>query len=273
MIGRYNTANFSPRPDFGRGRAMMKLYQFTFSHYCEKARWALDHKGIAYQPVNLLPGSHLRTVRKLTPNRGLPVLLDDATVIQDSSAIITYLDTKFPSPTLTPSDPVAAREALEWERYLDEHIGVTLRLWFYYHALSNRELALRFILRGAPWHRSALFRLVYPRVREAMMRFMNINADTARQSEERLLAALDRLDGALDGRRFLVGDHFSRADLTACALLSPCCLVADGQESLLLPPAVLESRNKLKGRPFYRWVRRVYDGHRQPPLAGPSAVA
>src|SRR6516165_7266581 len=120
MIGRHKTADFSPRPDFRlcwqsdagstKGRAMMKLYQFTFSHYCEKARWALDHKGIAYQPINLLPGSHLRTVRRLTPDRGLPVLLDDATVIQDSSAIITYLDTKFPSPTLTPSDPVAARE-------------------------------------------------------------------------------------------------------------------------------------------------------------------
>lgn len=51
---------------------MMKLYQFTFSHYCEKARWALEYKGIAYQPVNLLPGSHLRTMQKLTPKERPP---------------------------------------------------------------------------------------------------------------------------------------------------------------------------------------------------------
>jgi len=25
---------------------MIKLYQFQFSHYCEKMRWALDYKGI-----------------------------------------------------------------------------------------------------------------------------------------------------------------------------------------------------------------------------------
>jgi glutathione S-transferase len=87
-----------------------------------------------------------------------------------------------------------------------------------------------------------------------------------------LLAALDRLDEALDGRRFLVGDDFSRADLTACALLSPCCVMADDQESSL-PPALLESRKKFKGRPFYQWVRRVYEGYRQPLLTDLSAVA
>lgn len=243
---------------------MMKLYQFTFSHYCEKARWALEYKGICYQPVNLLPGLHLRTVQKLTSKRGLPVLLDDATVIQDSSAIITYLDTKFPGPTLTPNDPVAGREALEWERYLDEHIGVALRLWFYYHTLADRDLALRFILQETPWHRSTLFRLIYPKVREKMLQLMNINADTARKSENQLLAALDRLDAALEGRRFLVGDCFSRADLTAGALLSPWCGVADDQASMSLPPALLESRNRLKCRPFYRWVQGVYASYRRP---------
>jgi glutathione S-transferase len=244
---------------------MLKLYQFTFSHYCEKARWALEYKGIAYQPVNLLPGLHVRTVQRLTPKRGLPVLLDGATVIQDSSAIITYLDAKFPTPTLTPSDPAAGREALEWERYLDEHIGLALRSWFYYHTLADRDLALRFILQGAPWHRSMVFGFIYPKVRERMMQLMNINADTARQAEGRLLAALERLDGALEGRRFLVGDCFSRADLTAGALLSPWCLVADDQASRCLPPALLDSRNRLKCRPFYRWTQGIYASYRSAP--------
>ncbi len=94
--------------------------------------------------------------------------------------------------------------ALDWERYLDEHIGVSLRLWFYHHALPDRDLGLRFLLQGATWPRSTLFRLVYPKVREKMLEYMNINADTARQAEEQLLAALGRLDEALNGRAFLV---------------------------------------------------------------------
>jgi glutathione S-transferase len=125
---------------------MIQLYQFAFSHFCEKARWALDYKSIAYRPVNLLPGFHMRAIRKLAPKTCLPVLLDEGTVVQDSAAIIDYLDTKNPIPSLTPSDPKAAREAKEWEQYFDEEIGATLRLWFYYHTLPDRSLALSFLL-------------------------------------------------------------------------------------------------------------------------------
>ncbi len=54
-----------------------------------------------------------------------------------------------------------------------------------------------------------------------------------------------------DGRPFLVGDQFSRADLTACALLSPACLRDDSEAS---PAEVLKFRNELKGRRLYRCV-------------------
>jgi glutathione S-transferase len=166
---------------------MIKLYQFPFSHFCEKARWALEYKRLAYRPVNLLPGLHLKPVRKLALKSCVPVLVDGATVVQESSAIITYLDTKFPTPALTPRESQAARAALDWESYLDEHIGVNLRLWFYHHALPDRDLALRFLLQGAPWSRSALFKLIYPKVRKAMVQFMNINA-TYRQTGRRAVA-------------------------------------------------------------------------------------
>jgi glutathione S-transferase len=252
---------------------MMKLYQFPFSHYCEKSRWVLEYKRVPYEPVNFLPGLHFNAVRRVAPNTCLPVLLHEKTVIQGSSAIITYVDATFPTPALTPGDPAAAREALEWEEYLDEQIGVNLRLWFYYHTLPHRERALRFLLRDAPWHRSVLFRLIFPRVRPAMMRFMKINADTAKQAEVQLLAALEKLDQALKGRRFLVGESFSRADLTACALLSPCCMLEDKEAAFLLSKPVLESRNAFKDRRFYAWVRSVYDSHRQFHPAGLPAAA
>jgi glutathione S-transferase len=249
---------------------MIKLYQFHCSLFCEKARWALEYKRVAYRPVNLLPVLHFTPMRKVAPKSCVPVLVDEATVIQDSSAIITYLDTKFPNPALTPREPQAARAALDWENYLDEHIGVTLRLWFYHHALPDRDLALRFLLQGAPWPRSVLFKLEYPKIREKMVQFMNINADTAREANSRLLAALERLDGALNDRSFLVEDRFSRADLTACALLSPWFLPREGQA---IPKPLLETRNRLEGRRCYRWVRSVYDNYRHPMSARNPAAA
>jgi glutathione S-transferase len=174
-------------------------------------------------------------------------------------------------------DPKAARAAKEWEQYFDEEIGVTLRLWFYCHILPDRPLTLGLLLQDAAWHERPLFLLV---LRQAMTQFMNINGESAKQAEERLRAGLERLDSALDERRFLVEDCFSRGDLTACALLSRCCLPDDIEASARFPAAVLRLRDELKGRRFYRWVRSVYGGHRHAlpengpqDLGGPRALA
>ncbi|MFO1204418.1 MAG: glutathione S-transferase family protein [Burkholderiales bacterium] len=251
---------------------MIELYQFPFSHYCEKARWALEYKRVAYKPVNLLPGLHVKAVRRRAPKSCLPVLVDGKIAVQESSAIITYLDGRYPDPALTPGDPTEAREALEWERYLNEEIGVTLRLWFYYHALPDRDLALRVMLDGAAWYARPLYWLSYPKVRSAMTRSMNINDDSAEQSKHRMLLALGKLDDALNERQFLVGDRFSRADLTACALLSTFCLPNDIEASGQFPPAIRAQRDQLKGRRFFRWVRDVYDNYRQPMPIAPAPI-
>lgn len=83
---------------------MITLYQFQFSHYCEKVRWALDFKGLPYARRNLLPGLHVKIAKKLVPKSCLPIIVDGGTVVQDSSAIITYLDERFPERPLTPRD-------------------------------------------------------------------------------------------------------------------------------------------------------------------------
>jgi glutathione S-transferase len=90
-----------------------------------------------------------------------------------------------------------------------------------------------------------------------MLQFMNINTDAARQSEERLRAALEKLDEALVGRRFLVEDRFSRADLTACALLRRSCM--PDETSVEPPPAVRKIRDELK-----RCLRGTSPIHQKP---------
>ena len=250
------------------GVSMITLYQFQFSHFCEKVRWALDYKGLPYIPKNLLPGLHTKVARRLAPRSGLPIIVDSGTVVQDSTSIITFLDNKYPDRPLTPRDAQEAKEALAWEEYLDDEIGVPVRLWFYYHALPDRDCALRFLLEGAPWYGRPLFTLIYPKVRAAMVALMNIHAEPARQSEERLLAALDKLDGAVKERRFLVGDRFSRADLTACALLRRHCAAGKSSAEIAaaVPAPVYALREAHEARLFVSWVREIYRSHRHPEL-------
>jgi glutathione S-transferase len=193
---------------------MFELYDFTFSHYSEKARWALDFKGVPYTPRHLLPGFHMRTTRKLAPRSSVPILKTDSTVIQGSTEIINFLDQTFPDRSLTPPDPHDAATAIEWEKYL----------------------------------------------------LMNINAETASNAEQRFALALDRLDHALERGPFLVGNRFSRADLTACSLLWPLCRPGESESEIeaLLCPTVCALRKQLQHRPFYRWVLERYKEDRTP---------
>jgi glutathione S-transferase len=246
---------------------MFELYDFTFSHYCEKARWALDYKGITYTCRHLLPGLHMRTARKLAPRTCLPILKAGEVTIQDSTEIINFLEQSFPEQSLTPRDSNDANTAIEWEEYLDEEVGVTLRLWFYYHTLPDRERALRFLCEGAAWYERSLLAIGFGPIRRAMIEMMNVHAEPAKEAERRFRLALDRLDQALERGPFLAGDRFSRADLTACSLLGVLC-VPHGPElpiEAIFPAAVCALQTELQQRPFYRWVLDTYRSHRPRP--------
>jgi glutathione S-transferase len=245
---------------------MFELYDFRSSHFSEKARWALDFKGIPYTPHHLLPGFHIRTARKMAPRSCVPILNANGAVIQDSTEIINFLERAFPDRSLTPPDPDDANEAIEWEEYLDTEIGVMLRLWFYYHTLPDRDRAIRFLSLGAPWLQRSLFAFSFPPIRRAMMQMMNISAESAAEAERRFLLAFDRLDKALERGPFLVGNRFSRADLTACALLWPLCRPGESPSAVeaALPPTVCALRKQLEQRRFYCWVLLRYQENRAP---------
>jgi glutathione S-transferase len=260
------TEALADRCDPAAGGTMFELYDFRFSHFSEKARWALDFKGIPYKPRHLLPGFHMLTARKLAPRSCVPILKADDAVIQDSTEIINFLEQKFPDQSLTPSDPNDVNEAMEWEEYLDEEIGVTLRLWFYYHELPDRDRAVRFLSQGAPWLQRSLFALSFAPIRRAMTQMMHIDAESATDAERRFLLAFDRLDQALERGPFLVGNRFSRADLTACALLWPLCRPGESESEVeaLFPLAVCALRKQIQHRRFYRWVLEQYQENRIP---------
>ena len=53
------------------------LWHFRFSHYNEKARWALDWKGLPHVRRSLVPGLHVPRVLWLTGQKAVPVLVVD----------------------------------------------------------------------------------------------------------------------------------------------------------------------------------------------------
>ena len=105
-----------------------------------------------------------------------------------------------------------------------------------------------------------------------MEKGMQINADSARRAETRLTAAFQTLSKELEHRSFLVGKRFSRADLTACALLSPLCRPGEsaGEVAENLPEALVTLRNEHQDDRFFGWVSEVYREYRKPFAASPA---
>src|SRR3989338_6318144 len=121
-----------------RGMATI-LYQFSLSHYVEKARWALEFKKIPYTKKNLVPGPHIFTIKRLAKNTTVPLLVHNGKNIQDSTSIIDYLETVQPTPALNPAGAGTQKEALEWEEYFDQEVGIHLRRFFYSFVLHDRK--------------------------------------------------------------------------------------------------------------------------------------
>ena len=200
----------------------VKLYQFCISHYSEKARWALDYKGVNYKPINLLPGQHARTITQMTgADSSVPVLDHDGQIVQGSAQIVDYLDQMFPDNPLTPADPILREQALEWEKKLDEQAGPAIRTWVYHYFLQRPKVVVPLLAAGTPFYNRILLSLAFSRVDEIMRKWMKINQKTADASQQTLEQLVTELTDIYRQRPYLVGDRFSRADLAAAALLAP----------------------------------------------------
>ncbi|MFN2360186.1 MAG: glutathione S-transferase family protein [Marinobacter sp.] len=200
----------------------IKLYQFAISHYCEKVRWALAYKGLEYEAINLLPGQHVKTIRKLTGRESsVPVLDHDGHRVQGSNEIIDYLDETFPDNPLTPADPQIRETAMAWEQRLDDELGPAVRCYSYHHFLQRPKVVVPMLAAGTPFYNRILLKLAFSRVDEIMRKWMKINEKTAERSRETMEAYLTELAEAYRQRPYLAGDSFSRADLAAAALFAP----------------------------------------------------
>lgn len=241
------------------------LWHLPHSHYSEKARWALAWKGVEHVRKAPPPGAHMAVAAWLT--RGahvtLPVLELDGEHIGDSTAIIGALEARYPEPALYPEDPATRRRALDLEDFFDEGLGPAARLFAFHHARGDRERlgALALELMPAPVRRlpgarggAGLFAATFSQVR---FRVASEQAEAA--ARETIVAACDRLEAELEGRKHLAGDSFSVADLTAAALFYPLVLPAEGPSILTgLPHSAQPFLEELRPRPAWAWVERTY---------------
>jgi glutathione S-transferase len=237
------------------------LWQYNFSNFNEKVRWALDHKGVAHVRRSLLPNGPRALLFSL---RGtLPVLDLDGERIVDSTLIVEALEHRYPEPALYPVGVAERRRAIALEDFFDEQAGHELRRAVFYELRGDPDYVSALLTTGCRVTTRRLFRALMsvPGSMAYAKRRYRFYAADAERARTKVTAALDRIVAELEPSGYLVGSQFTVADLTAAALLFPVAWPAELQYDYPGPP---ESQliKSLETHPGVDWIREIYRRHR-----------
>lgn len=240
------------------------LWHIPLSHFNEKVRWALDHKGIAHRR-KVLGATYLFQAWRATGQGALPILWLDGKAIHDSTRIIAALEARHPERPLYPRDAAARERALAIEDDLDETLGPAIRASIVTPLFrKDPDVALRVLTTGMP---KQAYDTLRPMTRVFPFYYrLRHNISDARLEQDRatVAAALDRIEQQRQGRAYLVGDGFSVADLTAAALMAPVLQPPEIQYPLAveLPGYLREYRDAVRRHPAMQWAAGIYRQHR-----------
>lgn len=84
---------------------MIKLYDFLPCPFGQKVRIVLAEKGLSYDlvEVDITKAESRRDLSRLNPFAKVPVLVDEDTVVYDSTVINEYLEDEYPEPPVLPA--------------------------------------------------------------------------------------------------------------------------------------------------------------------------
>lgn len=158
----------------------MQLYYSPTSPYARKARIVLIEKGVAFEAIDVAAGE----VPSQNPLGKVPTLvMNDGTVLFDSTVITETMDALYPEPRLIPEAVLSRAEVRRWEALADGVCDVLIPV-----ILDSRRSAER--------QHSEYTAKLLGKVRSC-------------------LAYLDR---AVTGRHFLHGEQFSLADIAVSSM-------------------------------------------------------
>lgn len=228
----------------------LKLIQLYQSPWSERARWGFEFKGVPYEKQDYQIAVGEEELKKLTGQAQVPVLLVNGAVIPDSTAILNWLEEQKPQPALMPASDKERAEVMLWEELMDWVLGP-----------QGRLLILGKFLRSDD-----------PQFQQGGQ-FMGQKYQHSPYTEEHAKAAVRRvltiLKHFLAGRDYLVGNSFTRADLTTASMLA---VVNPPPDDLFFCPAPVRARftdpiaQSPEFAPLFAWRDQIYRKHRGGPV-------
>ena len=250
---------------------MVRLITIPISHYCEKARWALDLARVDYREEPHVQVVHAFHARRLAGNRTVPVLVTPERILGESDEIVRWADARMPEESrLFPDERLAREEVESLCARFDSELGPKGRRLIYVHMFDeDRDYALRVNDQGVPPWEDWMIRHSWPLAERMLGKLLGITPGVEVEDEASVFRELDFVAERLaDGRPYLCGERFTAADLTFAALAGS--VVLPTQYGVELPrPSSLSPRTaalveRVREHPAGRHALTMFAEHRQP---------
>jgi glutathione S-transferase len=252
---------------------VLRLITIPISHYCEKARWALDRAGLAYHEERHVQVIHRVAARRAGGGLTVPVLVTPNVVLGESEEILRWVDRQTSAPQrLFPDEPGERAEVERLCRRFDAELGPHGRRLIYIHMLPERKLLLRYNNQGVPGWEDRALRHGWPLLTGVVRRVLDIRPGVEVEDEAAVWRELDFVGELLaDGRPYLCGQRFSAADLTFAALSAPVTAPPSYGTALpeieSLPPRTAELVARARAHPAGRHALSMFATHRRERVA------
>jgi glutathione S-transferase len=241
-----------------------RLITLSISPFNELARWSLERAGISYreQPQALV--WHVIASRRAGGKGTTPVLVNDAEVVGESAEIAEWADRHAePGRRLYPEGAAQQQAADLVSRFVTE-LGPESRRVIWGHLVNDPALADRY------WGQrvSARQRRVQPWLlrfgKIGIRRALGLRKEQVKAAPGRVRAIFDEVAERLSGgRRHLLGDKFSVADIAFAAMASPAVLPDEGYPAKMLrpedfPEPLATTIRDLRAHPAGEYALRLY---------------
>lgn len=242
------------------------LITIPLSHYCEKARWALDRVALPYREEPHAPLLH-RLATKRNAGGSVPILAHGSSCFTDSTDILRHADSVSGRDLLYPRDTALRAQVEDLEERFDTELGPHARRWAYAQLLSQRKLIRSVWSSGVPRLEASLLPLITPVVRRLVREAYKITPESAQRSFEGVRGIFAEVDEHLvDGRPFLAGDRFTAADLTFAALAAPVLFPAECRAAYpaleAMPASTREAVLRMRDTGAGRFALRLFSQER-----------
>lgn len=245
---------------------MRTLYTLPYSPWSEKARWALDHHGLAYRDVKFLPVLGVPALRLRVgfgKKLSIPTLLeDDGSSYIDSFVIAQHAEATGQGARLFSEAQLDAIAA--WNEKSETLISLGREL-FMVRLNEDKEAQLETMPKLLQVFRGLSIAIANSYIRNKY----GLNGNPREEQLALVKSGFDELRAALGGKDYLLGGAFSYADVAMAAALqffAPLDVrwrpLGPGLVRITTVPEVVSEYADLVA-----WRDRMYERHRALPAA------